>query len=159
MIMKRNRLFALILNTALVLSLLTACGGKKEEKQVDLPELWSSMEESLELPAMMEVDDDALDFLYGIDAADLESYVGRFPMMNVHATEFFMAKVKDGKMNDVKKALETRQSNLDQQWSQYLPDQYALVKNYKLVVNGNYVLFCVCEDADTVVDLFNDATA
>ena len=157
--MKRNRMFALILSATLVLSLLTACGGKKEEKQVDLPELWASMEENLELPAMMELDDDALDFLYGIDAADLESYVGRFPMMNVHATEFFMAKVKDGKMDTVKEVLQNRQASLEQQWSQYLPDQYALVKNAKLVTNGNYVLFCISEDADSVVNAFNDATA
>ena len=108
---------------------------------------------------MMELDDDALDFLYGMDAADLESYVGRIPMMNVHATEFFLAKVADGKMDDVKKALENRQATLEQQWSMYLPDQYALVKDYQLVVNGNYVLFCICEDTDTVVKLFNDATA
>ena len=157
--MKRTRLFALILSSALILSLLTACGGKKEAKEADLPALWTSMEESLELPALMEMDDDALDFLYGIDAADLESYVARFPLMNVHATEFFMAKVKDGKMDDIKSALKDRQATLEQQWSQYLPDQYALVKDYKLVVNGNYILFCVCEDADTGVDLFNDATA
>ena len=157
--MKPNRLFALILSAVLILSLLTACGGKKEGKQVDLPELWASMEENLELPAMMEMDDNALDFLYGMDAADLESYVGRIPMMNVHATEFFLAKVKDGKMDDVKKILENRQSNLEQQWSQYLPDQYALVKNAKLVTNGNYVLFCISEDADSVVNAFNDATA
>ena len=157
--MKRNRLFALILASAMVLSLLTACGGKKEAKEADLPELWASMEENLELPAMMELSDEDLDFLYGMDAADLESYVARIPMMNVHATEFFMAKVKDGKMDTVKEALENRQTALEQQWSQYLPDQYALVKNAQLIVNGNYVLFCITEDADSVVNAFNDATA
>ena len=158
--MKRNRLFALILASAMILSLLAACGGKKTEaKDVDLSELWTSMEENLELPAMMELDDDALDFLYGMDAADLESYVGRIPMMNVHATEFFMAKVKDGKLDTIKEALENRQANLEQQWSMYLPDQYALVQNAKLVTNGNYVLFCISEDADSVVNLFNEATA
>ena len=158
--MKRTRLFALILSGVIALSLLTACGGKKTEtKDVDLSQLWSSMEEGLELPMMMELDDDALDFLYGMDAADLESYVGRIPMMNVHATEFFMAKVKDGKMDDVKAALEARQAALEQQWSMYLPDQYALVQNAQLVINGNYVLFCISEEADSVVSLFNDATA
>ena len=150
-----------VLALALVLPLLlTACGGKKKEaKEADLPALWTSMEESLELPAMMEVDDEALDFLYGIDAANLESYVGRVPMMNVHATEFFLAKVKEGKMDDVKAGVEQRQADLASQWAQYLPDQLELVKNYKLVTNGNYILFCICEDTDTVVKLFNDATA
>lgn len=158
--MKRNRLFALILASAMVLSLLTACGGdKKEEKNVDIPELWASMEENLELPMMMELGDDELDFLYGINADDLESYVVRVPMMNVHATEFFLAKVKEGKMDAVKEAIENRRTSLEQQWSMYLPDQYALVQNAQLIVNGNYLFFCIAEDADTVVGLFNDATA
>lgn len=161
--MKRNRLFALLLSSVMVLSLLTACGKKEEEKNVDLPALWTSMEESLtkgdHLPALMELDGDTLQNLYGIDPADLDSYVARMPMMMVHATEFFLAKVKDGKMDTVKTALENRQAALDEQWSQYLPEQYDLVKNYQLIVNGNYVLFCVCEDTEAVVKLFNDATA
>ena len=158
--MKHNRLFALILASVMVLSLLTACGGEKTQaKDVDLPQLWASMEENLELPMMMELGDDELDFLYGINADDLESYVVRVPMMNVHATEFFLAKVKEGKLDTVKEALENRQAALEQQWSMYLPDQYALVQNAKLVTNGNYVLFCVSEDADSVVSLFNEATA
>lgn len=157
--MKRNRLFALILSSVMVLSLLTACGKKEEAKEVDIPALWTSMEESLELPALMELDDDTLQSVYGIDPADLDSYVARMPMMMVHATEFFLAKVKDDKMNTVKAALENRQAALDEQWSWYLPEQYELVKNYQLIVNGNYVLFCVCEDTETVVKLFNEATA
>ncbi|MDE6107385.1 MAG: DUF4358 domain-containing protein [Oscillospiraceae bacterium] len=161
--MKFKRMFALILSSVMVLSLLTACGGKKEEKNVDLSELWTSMEESLQegdhLPALMELDDDTVQNLLGIDPADLDSYVARIPMMMVHATEFFIAKVKDGKMDTVKTALESRQAALDEQWSMYLPEQYELVQNYKLVTNGNYVLFCVCEDTESVVKLFNDATA
>lgn len=160
--MKFKRLFALILSSVMVLSLLTAC-GKKEEKNVDLSELWTSMEESLQasdhLPALMELDDDTVQNLLGIDPADLDSYVARIPMMMVHATEFFIAKVKDGKMDTVKEALQNRQAALDEQWSWYLPEQYELVKNYQLIVNGNYVLFCVCEDTESVVKLFNDATA
>lgn len=160
--MKFKRLFALILSSVMVLSLLTAC-GKKEAKEVDIPALWTSIEESLQegehLPALMPLDDETLLNVYGIDAADLEVYVARMPMMMVHATEFFLAKVKDGKLDTVKEALVARQAALDEQWSWYLPEQYELVKNYQLITNGNYILFCVCEEADSVVSLFNDATA
>lgn len=161
--MKSKRLFALILSSVMVLSLLTACGKKEEAKEVDIPALWTSIEESLQegehLPALMPLDDDTLQSLYGIDPASLDSYVARMPMMMVHATEFFLAKVKDGEMDTVKQALVDRQAALDEQWSWYLPEQYDLVKNYQLITNGNYILFCVCEDTDTVVKLFNDATA
>ena len=74
------------------------------------------------------------------------------------ATEYFIAQVKDGKMDSVKASLEARQDALDQQWSQYLPEQYELVKNYQLVTNGNYVLFVVSEYADEAVSAFNTYT-
>ena len=155
--MKRNRLFALVLTGVLALGLLTACGSKEEAKEIDIPALWTSIEETVELPSMMELDDSTLKDVYGIDAADLESYVARIPMMNVHATEFFIAKVKDGRMDSVKEAIEKRQADLVTVWEQYLPEQYELVQNYKLETEGNYVLFCVCAQADEVVGLFHDA--
>ena len=61
--MKRNRLFALLLSAAMVLTL-AACGGKTEAKEADIPALWTSIEETLKegdhLPALMELDDDTL---------------------------------------------------------------------------------------------------
>ena len=33
-----------------------------------------------------------------------------------------------------------------------------LVEDYKLVVNGNYILFCITENADQAVEIFDDYT-
>lgn len=106
----------------------------------------------------MDVDADTLSALYGIDTADLEDYICKMPMMSVQATEFFIAKVKDGKLDAVKAALEQRQKDLEEQWSQYLPAQLELVQNYKLVSNGNYILFAVSESAPDAVSAFNAYT-
>lgn len=161
--MKKTRLFAAILSGVMALALLTACGSKDNnadagDKNVDLTELWTTIEEQNELPFLEQLDDETLSAVYGIDAADLESYVAKIPVMNVHATEFFIAKVKDGKLDTVTEALTQRQANLLVQWEHYLPEQLALVENYKLQTNGDYVLFCVSEHADAVLELFNDAT-
>lgn len=112
----------------------------------------------LDLPSLMDVDADTLSALYGIDTADLEEYICKMPMMSVQATEFFIAKVKDGKLDAVKAALEQRQKDLEEQWSQYLPAQLELVQNYKLVSNGNYILFAVSESAPDAVSAFNAYT-
>ena len=114
---------------------------------------------ALDIPASMsDVDAATLSALYGIDSNDLVSYVCKMPMMSVQATEFFVAEVKDGKMDTVKAGVEKRQADLDTQWSQYLPEQYELVKNYKLVTSGNYILFAVSEYADEAVSAFNTYT-
>ena len=108
-----------------------------------------------ELPYFMDLDDDILSQLYGIDAADLVEYIGKMPFMNTQATEFFIAQVQSGKMDTVKAALEKRQADLIEQWGQYLPDQLELVKNYKLVTSGDYILFAIAECAEDAVSEFN----
>ena len=104
------------------------------------------------------LDDQILADFYGIDPADLVEYVWKMPFMNTQATEFFIAQVQPDKMDTVKAALENRQAALEEQWSQYLPDQLELVKNYKLVTNGDYIMFAVTEYADEVVTEFNTYT-
>lgn len=112
----------------------------------------------LSLPNLTAMDDATLSAMYGINASDLEEYVCMMPLMGVHSTEFFIAKVKDGKMDTVKAGIAKRQADLDAQWSQYLPEQYELVQNYKLVTNGNYVLFAISEYAGDAVTIFNSYT-
>lgn len=112
----------------------------------------------LDLPAFMDMDDEVLNAFYGLDVADLEEYVGKIPMMNVQATEFFIAKVKPGKMDTVKTAVEGRVDDLVAQWSQYLPEQLELVEDARVVTNGDYIMLAISEHADDAVKAFNDHT-
>lgn len=181
--MKYTRLSALALAGALTLSLV-ACSPKEpdpSETPDTLPTesvepaptpdqgpatadgkvsaAWQAIEGSMELPALQDLDDDLLSSLYYLDAALLDGYIAKMPMMNVHATEFFIAKVKEGNMDAVKEAVGKRQADMEAQWSQYLPEQLELVKNYKLVESGDYLLFCVCDDPEAVVAAFEGAVA
>ena len=162
----KKRILTLSLAAALLLTLLCACGSNENaDVTIDLNALWTKIsalsdeDGALSDMPFIEVTDDDLANFYGIDAADLDGYLARVPMMNVQATEFFIAKVKDGKMDAVKAALEARQADLDTQWSDYLPEQYNLVKNYKLTVSGNYIFFAVSKFAGQAEGLFNDAIA
>ena len=110
------------------------------------------------LPAFMdEVPLDVLGQLYALTSDDIDSFVLKTPMMNVQATEIFIAKVKPGRMDAVREAVTARQKALDQTWSMYLPAQYELVQNYKTAEKGDFFLFVVAEDADGVVSAFESA--
>ena len=115
---------------------------------------WNAISQ-LDIPSLSDVDAETLSALYGISTDDLVSYVCKMPAISVQATEFFIAEVKDGKMDAVKAAVESRQAALVQQWSQYLPEQLELVENYQLVTSGNYILFAISEYADQAVSAFN----
>ena len=108
------------------------------------------------LPAFMMLDDEAMRDFYGMDPAWLTEYACTIPMMNVHATEVFVAKVADGQMDNVKTAIEARKAALDATWSRYLPAQYELVKNSITVEKDGYILFAVTEYTDSIQSIFED---
>lgn len=116
--------------------------------------VWSDIS-ALDLPAFMDMDDEVLNAFYGLDVSDLVEYVGKIPMMNVQATEFFIAQVKPGKMDTVKAAVEKRVNDLVAQWSQYLPEQLALVEDARVVTSGDYIMLAISYEADAAVDAFN----
>lgn len=64
-----------------------------------------------------------------------------------------MFEAKEGKLDTVKKGVEKRLENLKELWSQYLPDQYELVKNSVTYENGNYYFFIVGQDAEKILEL------
>lgn len=126
-----------------------------EESKVQA--VWTAISDR-ELPYFQDLDDELLSDFYGVDPANLQEYICKIPFMNTQATEFFIAQVQPGKMDAVKSALEKRQADLEEQWSQYLPDQLELVQNYKLVTNGDYILFAIADCADDAVNEFNTYT-
>ena len=111
-----------------------------------------------QLPAFMEVDAETLEAVYGIPAGWVDAYVCRIPMMNVHATEIFVAHVTNGNMDNVNAAVEARQQALETTWERYLPAQYELVKNSVTEVSGHYILFAVTEHTESIKDIFAKAT-
>lgn len=158
-----KRLIAIM--TVLVLAFaLVGCQSAAPETKKDPAEVVASVNQEFleankdQLPAFMELDSETLQAMYGIEPEWLTAYVCQFPMMNVHATEIFIAHVADGQMDNVKKAIEDRKASLDATWSMYLPEQYELVKKSETVVNGNYILFAVTEHMDSIKGIFDKAT-
>lgn len=151
------------LTTALILCLclFTACSKQESAKNPDVADIFDAYVEKVgeeNMPAFMDGDSEVLSTYYYIDSADLESFVLKFPLMNVKADEFFVAKVSEGKMDSVKEGIAKRHEDVDAQWKLYLPDQYELVQKAKTIVNGDYILFVIGSEADTAEKVFNEMT-
>lgn len=117
--------------------------------------IWAELS-GQERPELMDLDDALLSDLYGIESGDVVEYVGKMPFMNVNVTEFLIARCAPGKADAVKAACERRLEDLKA--GGLYPSSLELVDNYKLVVNGDYVLFAIDEHADEMVKTFNDYT-
>lgn len=99
----------------------------------------------------------ALEDFYNLSESDLEDYVLYMPDMSTAIEEIFVARVKDGKLDSVKSACQSRQKGMAEEAAFYATTG-AYVDSYKLVTNGNWLLFCVCENAGKAVNAFNDCT-
>lgn len=121
-------------------------------------EMYYVLTDGLEFPASMNMDDTMLMDTYGIDPALLESYVAYMPLVNVSATEISVFELKDESSAEaVKAGIQKRVDSLLEQWERYLPVQYDLVKDHKIVQNGNFILFVISEHNDTIVNRFESA--
>ena len=123
--------------------------------------------EGIELPGMMTYDpsmeeamlSEMTEYFYtGLDVSGLEDFCVGVPMMMVHASEIAIFKPTDAAAaKSVKAAIDARVESLNNVWSTYLPDQYALVEDHRVVEAGDYIIFVVAVDADRIVKQFKAA--
>ena len=153
-----KKIISLALATVLALSLVGCSSGSDyDDIELDPKEIITEFEAKVpqeERPMSMIIDDTILKDTYGLNSDLVESYAGSLPMMVTHAEEHFIAKVQDGKMEEVKAKIIERQKVLEEQWSIYLPEQYEMVQNYQLVEKGDYIAFAIGYNADTIIEIF-----
>jgi len=118
-------------------------------------DLADAMLKAVEQPKMIDLSAAELKAMYGIDANILADYTVKAPLMNVKTNEIGIFKVKNAKdVATVKKGMEKRAADVQKTFEQYLQDQYEIAKNYKIVTEGDYVLFLISESADDLEKAF-----
>ena len=114
--------------------------------------IWNEVAD-LDRPDMMDMDAALLSDLYGIESSDLVEFIGKIPLMSAHVNEFLIAQCAPGRVDAVKAACEARLETLKA--GNMYPETLTLLENYKLVTSGDYILFCIDEHADAMVEAFN----
>ena len=114
--------------------------------------IWNEVS-GLDRPDMMDMDAALLSDLYGIESSDLVEFIGKMPLMSAHVNEFLIAQCAPGRVDAVKATCEARLETLKA--GNMYPETLTLLENYKLVTSGDYILFCIDEHADAMVEAFN----
>ena len=110
----------------------------------------------LQLPATMEMDATIIGDMYGIDTSTLKSFKVVAPLMSASITEIAIFEVKDASGIDaVKAGIEKRTGGMDM--SNMYPSLHEAFESRQTVVNGNYVLFAMDDNINTLVANFNAA--
>jgi len=144
-------LVAILAITVVILFATGVIGSKNVE--LDLTQVSTKIVDNSVFKEMaaMDMDKATVTSLMELEEAQVEDVVGKFPMMNVHASMFVIIKAADGKVDEVLQKVETYATNYEAQWERYLPEQYELVKNREVGTTGNYVYMIVAENSSELV--------
>lgn len=133
--------------------------GTDESEETDqgpmteVEEMMAELLEQVDNRPTMPLEEDMIEDWYYLDPELLADYDIHLPMFNISTNEVAILKAND--VNDIpviEEALAQRALDVQKSFENYLPDQYENAKNYKVIVNGHYVLFVI--DEPDVVDVF-----
>ena len=120
-------------------------------KEVSVQDIYKSVGESTELPSMVEGDDDFISNYYGIDPANLDSYVFASAEDATLATSVIIMKAKS---EDAVAALEASLNTVkDQKAAEMqgdIPEQYDIVADSSVKTEGLYVYLVIAENAGDI---------
>ena len=143
-----KKLVSLLLAAMLLLSA-AACGEKEPaapalKEGVTLQSIVDSISEEYEFSMPGALDETMLTDLLGINTDDVEDYAGNITMVMVSADNLIAVKAKEGKIEDVKAALEKRKEARIAE--QYLPDMISKAEAGKVVTKGDYAALLIVGD-------------
>lgn len=133
---------------------------KAPEPSVSVSELMNKMVSALPADShnMSEIPSDLYAGVYQIDPSAFDQVLVYGSMMNVKANEMIVIKAKNSaNLNEAKSALSNRLATLKEQWKNYLPDQYEIVKAGTVTTKGLYAALVIAQDGQKAVSAFNSA--
>ena len=155
--MKKLTEATLLCALALLILLLPACGSAAGG-DADLSALYAQMEEKFALPAMSALSERQLERYYGIDTAACPQLVVMQCDDGLRVDEIWLIQAADE--GAAEQLLALAQSRLDQlaaETENYLPDQYAVVRDSRALRVGSYVALLISPDAAEMEELFRGA--
>lgn len=124
----------------------------------DVSEGWSQEMEKLKSAAAealgenywpdMAVDPELLEMLFRVTPDMYEDYMGEMPMMSAHVDKLVIVKAKEGKVDEVREALEAYRDAQIADTMQY-PMNLGKIQASRVEVVGSYVIFAMLGGDDT----------
>ena len=103
--------------------------------------------ETLGITMPQKLDQTSLQEVFGLNPSDIEEYYGEYSSVNTSADHIIGVKVKEGRVDAVRSALEKRKETVVENFKEYLPDQYDKAQAGKIIEKGNYLFLVIAGDS------------
>ena len=145
-----KKLLSILLLIALTFAL---CGAKLEDGSVDLEAVLAEFNLSDE---MMTLDAFDLADIYYFTPEDMKQAVAAVHTSGINCDEIILIEAVDADAAaNVKTILDGRYQAKLNETENYLPDEYAIIKECSVTMNGNYVAMIVAPNAAELVEIYN----
>ena len=113
---------------------------------------------TLDLEGMQESNNRMFQKFYGLDAEDYEGVTLYSPASNMDAQELLIVKLKDTSQAEaVTEAINSRLETQMNSFEGYGIEQYAMLEDHVLDVQGNFILYIVHPDAGQADEAFRNS--
>ena len=142
-----KKLICLTAIIAVLSIMLCACGQAAKP----LSEVFEQMKTDYNITDMMEFDSVDDFSRYGIAADDIEEYAGGINKSGVDQEEIVLIRATDSDAAErIRTSLENRLESKKNETKNYNPEQYAIMEDCTVDVDGNYVSLIISENADAM---------
>ncbi len=132
--------------------------ASQPETGVDPKAIYEAVGQAVELPSMMEGDDDFISNYYGIDPEALDSYVFASAEDATLADSVIIMKVKsEDAVAGIEECLNTVLSQKAAEMEDYIPEQYEIVSRSSVKTEGLYVYLVISEKAGDIESVIRSA--
>jgi hypothetical protein len=153
---KYFKLLALILSFVLSVSLCSCDVSLSQEEQPLVKEIVSDIQKQCELPEMEEVSEHQLGHFYNINKADVANFVAFVSADSMSKDEIILIEAfTESEANAIRDRLNEHYDGLLSETKEYLPDEYEIIKDCKVVKDGIYIRLFISKNADKMEDIYN----
>lgn len=123
-----------------------------------LSKLYEDLQNNVEFEATMEAPEEYVENAFGITSEDYEDGCIYIADSELSACTIAILKTTDkDKMENLVELLKEYKSSKEDELEDYLPEQYDLVKNSKVVTKGEYVYLVISEQSSDIIKFIEAA--
>lgn len=153
--------YILIIFMILIVGLIAIYYRLKEKNQVYENFDIAMLKENIETQAnfnsnrMQDITIENVEEILSIDKMFVDEVIGKVPLFQISSGMYVVIHTKEENVKTIEDKLISYGNEHEEEWSNYMEDQYELVKQRKIGHVGNYVYLIISENAEDMIEQLN----